>query len=107
MEASTVCISVFLYFCRRAVRHFGKKPDIHAVEVSYMGQRTKNNFNKRFGGRIRIVYAQKTSASEKQLQYGKLCKAIIKVLSGIIGREPTQREILGLDEIPKKIKRQK
>jgi len=64
-----------------------------------MGQRIKNNFNKRFGGRIRIVYAQKLSASEKQLQNERLCKAMIQVLSGILGREPTQREILGLDDI--------
>lgn len=107
MGASIVCISVFFAFCRRLMRHFDKKPDIHVVEVSNMGQRTMNNFNKRFGGRIRIVYAQKTSVSEKQLQYGKLCRAIIKVLSGILGREPTQREILGIDDISKKIKRQK
>jgi len=64
-----------------------------------MGQRIRNNFNKRFGGRIRIVYAQKLSASEKQLQNERLCKAMIQVLSGILGREPTQREILGLDDI--------
>ena len=64
-----------------------------------MGQRVRNNFNKRFGGRIRIVYSQKSSAAEKQLQDGKLCEAIIKVISGILGREPTQREILGLDDI--------
>lgn len=66
-----------------------------------MGQRTKINFDKRFGGRIRMVYAQKISALDKQLQNGKLCKAIIKVMSGILGREPTQREILGLDDISK------
>jgi len=66
-----------------------------------MGKGTRYNFNKRFGGRIRIVYAQKSSASEKQLQDGKLCKAIIKVLTGILGREPTQRELLGLEDISK------
>ena len=43
-----------------------------------MGQRTRINFDKRFGGRIRMVYAQKSSVSEKQLQNGKLCMAIIK-----------------------------
>lgn len=71
-----------------------------------MGKGTRYNFSKRFGGRIRIVYAQKLSASEKQLQDGKLCKAMIKVLSGILGREPTQRELLGLEDISK-IKRSK
>lgn len=64
-----------------------------------MGQRIKNNFNKRFGGRIRIVYAQKLSVEEKQLVNEKLYKAMMEVLSGILGREPTQREILGLDDI--------
>jgi len=64
-----------------------------------MGQRIKNNFNKRFGGRIRIVYAQKLSVEEKQLVNEKLCKAMMEVLSGILGREPTQREILGLDDV--------
>lgn len=72
-----------------------------------MGQRIRRNFNKRFGGRIRIVYAQRSSASEKQLQDGKLYKAIMKVLAGILGREPTQREILGVDDISDKIKRHK
>lgn len=73
-----------------------------------MGQRIRNNFNKRFGGRIHIVYAQKTSVSEKQIQNERLCKAMIQVLSGILGREPTQREVLGLDDISQcKIKKNK
>ena len=73
-----------------------------------MGERIKNNFNKRFGGRIRVVYAQKPSASEKQIQNERLCKAMIQVLSGILGREPTQREVLGLDDISQcKIKKNK
>jgi len=72
-----------------------------------MGQRIINNFEKRFGGRIRIDYTQKSSASEKRLQDGALCKAIIKVLSGILGREPTQREILGIDDVSKNIRKRK
>jgi hypothetical protein len=73
-----------------------------------MGKGARHNFDKRFGGRIRIVYAQKSSTSEKQFQDGKLCKAIIKVLTGILGREPTQRELLGLEDISKcRIKRNK
>ena len=67
-----------------------------------MGQGTRSNFNKRFAGRIRMVYTQRLSAQEKQLRDGKLYKAIIKVLSGILGREPTQREILGIEDIAKK-----
>jgi len=71
-----------------------------------MGQRIRSNFNKRFGDRIRIVYAQRPSAPEKQFQNERLSKAMMQVLSGILGREPTQRELLGLDDISKcKIKK--
>ncbi len=66
-----------------------------------MGQTIKNNFNKRFGGRIRIVYAQKVSVTEKQVINEKLCKAMVEVLTGILGREPTQRELLGIDDLAK------
>ncbi len=69
-----------------------------------MGQTIKNNFNKRFGGRIRIVYAQKVSALERQILNERLCKAMIEVLTGILGREPTQRELLGIDDLAKAIK---
>ena len=67
-----------------------------------MGGQIKNNFYKRFGSRIDIVYSKKSSSSERKLQYGKLYQAIIKVLSGILGREPTQRELLGMEDISKK-----
>lgn len=66
-----------------------------------MGQRIRNNFNKRFGDRIRVVYSQNSSASEKQLRDGRFCEAIIKVLSGILGREPTQKELLGIEDLKK------
>lgn len=69
-----------------------------------MGQTIKNNFNKRFGGRIRIVYAQKVSALERQVLNERLCKAMIEVLTGILGREPTQRELLGIDDLAKAVK---
>jgi hypothetical protein len=70
-----------------------------------MGRRISTIFNKRFKDQIRIVYAQKSSASEKQFLNGELCKAIIKVLTGILGRAPTQRELLGIDDISKHIKK--
>jgi len=69
-----------------------------------MGQTIKNNFNKRFGGRIRIVYAQKVSVIEKQVLNERLCKAMVGVLTGILGREPTQKELLGIDDLAKAIK---
>ncbi len=65
-----------------------------------MSQRMKNNFKKRFGDRINVVYADKPlKASEQQMQNDKVCKAVISVISGILGREPTQSELLGIDDI--------
>jgi len=63
--------------------------------------RIRSNFNKRFGNRIHIVYSKKYSASERKLRHGKLYQAIIKVFSGILGREPTQKELLGIEDISK------
>jgi hypothetical protein len=69
-----------------------------------MGERIRNNFEKRFGGRIRIVYSKKSSASERKIRCERLSQAMIQVLSGILGREPTQKELLGIDDISKKKK---
>lgn len=66
-----------------------------------MGQRINNNFNKRFEDRIRVVYAQNSSSLDKQLQNGSVCEAITKVISGILGREPTQKELLGIEDLSK------
>ncbi len=66
-----------------------------------MGQRISNNFNKRFGDRIRVVYSQNSSSLDKQLQNGSVCEAITKVISGILGREPTQKELLGIEDLAK------
>ena len=74
---------------------------MYVVEVDNMGKRLKTNFNKRFAGRIQIVYAKKSCSSEKRLQERKICKAIIKVLSCILGREPTQSELLGTEDVSK------
>ena len=69
-----------------------------------MGERIRNNFDKRFGGRVRIVYSEKSTPSERKFHYGKLYQAIIKVLSGILKREPTEKELLGMEDISKKKK---
>lgn len=71
-----------------------------------MSQKIAGNFKKRFGDRINLVYADKpSSASERQMQNSKICKAITSVISGILGREPTHNEILGIDDIFLKKKR--
>lgn len=63
----------------------------------------KRNFNKRFGDRISVTYANKpTGVRELQMRNTKLYRAFIDVLSGILGREPTQKEILGIDDLSKR-----
>ena len=66
-----------------------------------MGQQAKNNFNKQFGDRIQAVYAQNLLPSEKELQNKRLCEAALMVLTGILGRAPTERELFGLDDLTK------
>ena len=65
-----------------------------------MGQRMHINFQKRFGGRITVVYAEKplTPAVQK-IQNETLTRAITQVLAGILKRDPTQDELLGLVDI--------
>ena len=72
-----------------------------------MGQRMSNNFKKRFGDRVSMVYRGKPLiASEQKLQNEVLAKAVIEVLKGILKREPTNEELLGIVEIKSiKIKR--
>jgi len=65
-----------------------------------MSQKMTSIFKKRFGDRINVVYADKPlRASEGRMQNSKICKAVTSVISGILGREPTQNELLGIDDI--------
>jgi hypothetical protein len=62
-----------------------------------MGKPLVNQFQKRFGDRITAVYADKTrTAVEQQVQGEILAKAITQVIAGILKREPTPDELLGL-----------
>jgi hypothetical protein len=73
---------------------------MYAVEVKNMGQKMESNFKKRFGDRFEIVYADKPlRPAEREMQNIKICRALISVISGILGREPTQSELLGIDDI--------
>jgi hypothetical protein len=38
---------------------------------------------------------------ERQLRNERLCEAMTKVLAGILGRDPTQRELLGFEDLTK------
>ena len=62
-----------------------------------MEQKIRNNFDRRFGNRISMIYPDKPlGVSEQRIQNEKICKAFKEVLGGIIGREPTQAELFGI-----------
>lgn len=68
------------------------------------GRSVSDNFKKRFGdpAKIEISYAkEKISPSEELYRSEQLSKAYAGVLKGILGREPTQDEIIGNKNISK------
>ena len=72
------------------------------------GRSIKDNFNRRFGdpARIEIEYAKdKIASSEEAYRSEQISKAYTGVLKGILGREPTQDEIIGKTDISKIIRR--
>jgi hypothetical protein len=72
-----------------------------------MGHRITNNFKKRFGDRISMIYKEKPlMAGNHKLQNEILAKAAVQVLTSILKREPATEELLGIVEIKTiKIKR--
>ncbi len=65
-----------------------------------MGKPLINQFQKRFSGRISVVYAERSgSPAEQKMQNEALAKAVAQVMAGILKREPTQEELLGLADI--------
>lgn len=69
------------------------------------GRSAKDNFKRRFGdpARIKIEYAKdKISPSEDSSRSEQLSKAYSGVLKCILGREPTQDEIIGKVDISKR-----
>jgi hypothetical protein len=64
-----------------------------------MGKRLSDNFRKRFGNspRISIKYRtrKKLSLFESEHRNSLITTSYVKMLNGILGREPTQDEILG------------
>jgi len=58
------------------------------------------NFEKRFGDKIAVAYRQKAlEPAELQICNSRLLKAFKQVLTGILKREPTQEELLGINPI--------
>lgn len=65
-----------------------------------MGKPLVSQFQKRFRDRITVVYADKPrTVVEQQVQGETLAKAVTQVIAGILKREPTQEEVLGLVDI--------
>jgi hypothetical protein len=65
-----------------------------------MGKPLTNQFQKRFSGRISVVYAERPgSLAEQKMQNEALAKAVAQVMAGILKREPTQEELLGLVDV--------
>ena len=73
-----------------------------------MGKPLVSQFQKRFRDRITVVYADKPrTAVEQQVQGETLAKAVTQVIAGILKREPSQEELLGLVDISEANSRRK
>lgn len=73
-----------------------------------MGRSVKENFEKRFGDRITVSYPNRPpDPLEQKIQNENLLKAFSQVLAGILKREPTQDELLGLDDLSTRKRRKK
>ena len=64
-----------------------------------MGKRMVNNFQKRLKG-FYCVYPEKPlEGAQRRLQNERICQAYIELLAGILKRQPTPDEILGIVKI--------
>jgi hypothetical protein len=73
-----------------------------------MGKPLVSQFQKRFGDRITAVYADKPRTAVEQQEQGEtLAKAVTQVIAGILKREPTQEELLGLVDLSESSSRRK
>ena len=73
-----------------------------------MGKPLVSQFQKRFRDRITVVYADKPrTAVEQQVQGETLAMAVTQVITGILKREPTQEELLGIVDISEAHSRRK
>ena len=73
-----------------------------------MGKPLVSQFQKRFKDRIAVVYADKPrTAVEQQVQGETLAKAVTQVITGILKREPTQEELLGIVDLSEATSRRK
>ena len=65
-----------------------------------MGKIMDNKFNRRYGGKICMVYSEKQENPAKEKEHNaQLCKTFEAVLSGILGRGVTPEELLGIEKL--------
>ncbi len=73
-----------------------------------MGKKIAQNVQEKFGDRFIAVYPDKpVSATERAIHYEAISKAVFQVLTGILGREPTEEEFSGAVDISKVAPRRK
>jgi len=62
-----------------------------------MGDRASKGLNRRFPGGIRVSYPEKrATGTERAVRQDLVVKAFASVLSGVLGRDPSEEEILGI-----------
>lgn len=65
-----------------------------------MGDKTGKNFHKRFGERISVTFSERPPMpTEQKARSEALSRAITEVMAGVLKREPTEEEVLGLKDI--------
>ena len=68
-------------------------------------ERITDNFHKRFGDRIEMVFLDKPlEPTEQKIRDVKILKAYTLLLTEILKREPTPEELLGIVKIKPRIK---
>ena len=70
-----------------------------------MSKRIDDNFRKRFGDRIEIKYLDKPlEPTEQKIRNAKFREAYKLMLTEILKREPTEKELLGIVKIKPRMK---
>ena len=65
-----------------------------------MGERASKGLNRRFPGGIRVSYPEKPATGiERAARQDLVVKAFTSVLSGVLGRDSTDEEILGIKPV--------
>jgi len=71
-----------------------------------MGKPLVSKFEKRFGKRISVAYSDRSlTPDEQKLRNEAIARAITQVIKGILNREPTDEELLGI--VPLEIKKRR